>query len=113
MSDTTPKPPCAICKGGYKEHFDDQGKAITQHVYTQTPGDLSTAKQKQAQEQQQGTRVQVPHPAVLGSNPMATGRLVEVLVEAKVVTPEQALYIAGFGPKPPTSSGFADPAMRS
>lgn len=111
MSDATPKPPCAVCQGSYDEHFDGDGKRTTQHMYTETPGDLTTPSQRAKEQMLGGQGRQQINPAMLmgaGSNPISFGRLVEVLLEKNFIDPDEALYIAGMAGKPVKQ--FADPA---
>lgn len=108
MSDTTPKPPCGVCKGSYKEHFDDDGKPITQHAYTALEGDLVT-HQEMAKRQSPPARAAFNPSMLMAQNPAMAGRLTEVLLDLKLIGVEHALYVAGMGPKPPAPSGYQDP----
>ena len=111
MSDTTPKPPCGVCKGAYKEHFDDAGKPITQHAYTPNSGDLVT-HQEMAKRHQPQQRVPFnPQMLTQASGPQL-GRLVELLIERNLLGVEDGLYIAMMGPKPAAPSGFRDPVVK-
>lgn len=112
MSDTTPKPPCAVCGGEYSTHFVD-GKQITQHMYTENPGELVTQQEKAKEKMMTGqmARPAQVNPAMMmasGSNPVSFGRLVEVLMEKGVIEPGEALYIGMMGVKP--QKEFIDPA---
>lgn len=109
------RPPCAVCRGAYSEHFDGDGKKITQHSYTEKEGDLVTheeAAKRSQPRQQQGMQVSPTMLAMqAGTNPLAMGRLIEVLLDKGVLTNEDALYVAGFSPtKPNRASGYADPS---
>ena len=93
---------CAACGGKKEEH----GEGKTQHVYTETPGQLMT------HDQQKKAQSQAPQPMAIRL-PVANdqnnyGRLVEVLLEKNLISPQEALYIAGMAPKPQPQ--FADPA---
>lgn len=108
MSDDTPKPPCGVCKGSYNEHFEN-GKPITQHTYSPN-GEL--VSQAEAAKKQQGQRVPF-NPAMLAGSSPQVGRLVEVMMDLNLIGVEQALYVAGMGPKPSSPSGYMDPAVKS
>jgi hypothetical protein len=105
MSDTTPKPPCAVCRGGYKEHFDGDGKKITAHAYTEQPGDLRP--QPKPQPAQNPIRLVGAQTNEAG----AIGRLCEVLLQNGLIDTPEALYVAGMGtkPEPESPSQWSDP----
>jgi hypothetical protein len=101
--------PCGICEGSPGEHDSPN----VQHVWVpQGNTELITkaeAAKKRAQSQRQPMMV-------LGSQNQvneAVGRLVEVLLGQKMISTEEALYVAGMGPKPDytPASGFRDPAV--
>lgn len=102
---------CTVCGGAKKEHFDSDGNPTRIHVYTEVEGDLATKQQKE------GMRISQPSPVAgmmmnMGANPVSLGRLVEILMERGLILSDEALYIAGMGPKPmpPQPSGYRDPA---
>ena len=86
---------CRVCGGSKDSHFDDKGKPITQHAYTERAGDLVT-HEEMAKRQSPPPRT----PVVFGpgGNPTITDRLVEVMLKRELITSEEALYIAGFSP---------------
>lgn len=105
--------PCEVCGGTKAEHYGDDGKTPrTQHAYTTTPGEMITHAEREKQQQQpQPFQVGgVPLSTMVNSQPNSVGRLTEVLLDAGVIRPQDALYIAGMGSKPNPPSGFVDPA---
>lgn len=104
---------CSICRGTKREHIDVEGNQITQHMFTTIEGDLMTPAEHAKRQSSQPPRVGIS-PNVLqymGNAGVSIGRLVEVLLEKQVITPEEALYIAGMAPKPTAKSGYKDPAV--
>lgn len=97
MSET--KAPCGVCRGAYKEHFDEKGTPITQHAYTEQAGDLKT--HKEAAEAAGGQRPQMvmQPPVYMGNAGLSVARLVELLLEKGFLSNADALYIASMGPK--------------
>jgi hypothetical protein len=97
---------CETCKGKKSTHFDEDGNPITQHQFTTEESDdaLETREQR-AKKEAKKKAAQRPglSPGTmmgLGVNPLAIGRLVEVLLEKEILVPEEALYVAGMGEKP-------------
>ena len=76
---------CAVCGGSEAEH------ANSAHMFTTKPGELVTREQH---DKDQPPKVNVP------SQGGPLGRLIEVLVTKKLMTLEEALYIAELGPRP-------------
>lgn len=79
---------CAICGGVEADH------KTSQHMFTTTPGQLVT---KEQHEKEQPKQVTIPYQG----GPL--GKLIEVLVIKKLMTLEEALYVAELGPRPDLS----------
>jgi hypothetical protein len=87
--------PCVLCGGQPgKEH---EGR---QHAYTTTPGELQTPEQKAKAAQSSRQAPLGLNLGAVAANPLAIGRLIEVLIEKNVLSKDEALYIACYGPKP-------------
>jgi len=107
MSSTQVEDPiCITCRGPKSTHFDDQGNPTTQHQFTTEEGtDLDTRAQRAKKEAKEKAAQRSPTLSgmtamALGANPLAIGRLVELLLEKQVLSPEEGLYVAGMGQKP-------------
>jgi hypothetical protein len=116
VPEAAPNSTCGVCHGQKSEHFDDSGKAITQHVFTEHEGHLVT----QAQHQEQLRRQNPPTPQLIrlpggGSSNEggAINRLIEVLLDREGLSSQEALYIVGIGEKPPRGGQYFDPARRT
>lgn len=104
------KGPCTTCRGAYSEHFDLEGRQLTQHPYTSEGHNLTTKREREKERQaQQQPQLRMTLPSA-GSDSATIGRLVEVLIDKGVLTVEDGLYIAGMGKKQSTPSGYRDPA---
>jgi hypothetical protein len=102
MSDEAP---CKLCGG----KFDEHGPGLTQHVYTQREGEMKTFEQEAREKQAAQRPVMVLPPS---TNSTQVERLVQVLLTRGLILTDDALYIAGMGPKPEQqSSGYIDPAQ--
>ena len=77
---------CAVCGGTEPEHD------VSQHMFTTKPGELITKEQHE--KQQPPTQMTVPHQGA------PLGRLIEVLVTKKLITLDDALYVAELGSRP-------------
>lgn len=101
--------PCAICRGKLEEH----GPGKSAHAYTQKAGELVTheemAKRQAANQPRQAQIIRLP--GGTQNEGGAINRLIEVLMDRDVLSPEEALYICGIGEKPRAPSGFQDPAQ--
>lgn len=80
--------PCGVCGGKFSEHQNPNVK----HVFS-AEGQL-ISKEQAAKQQQRPVRFPQTGEAGL------VGRLVEVLMAQHMVSQEEALYVAGMGPKP-------------
>ena len=84
---TNPTGKCAVCGGTEKEH--EQAR----HMFTNQPGQLMT--------QEEYDKIQPPPQQMsVPSQGGPLGRLIEVLVSKKLLTLEDALYVAELGPRP-------------
>lgn len=96
MVESTEK--CAVCGGSEGEH------ANSQHMFTTKPGELITKEQHaKQQQQQQPQKIAIPYQG----GPL--GKLIEVLVTKKLLTLDDALYIAELGPRPDLSEYEGSP----
>lgn len=100
--------PCGVCGGRKKEHFDDEGKPITQHVFSSDGRLISHADAAKAR-QIQPQRVVLPS-QFAGTDAQVITKLIEVLMDKSIISNEEALYIFGVAPKPAPATGFNDPA---
>jgi hypothetical protein len=96
--------PCTICGGQPEEH------AQTKHIYTQNHGEMMTAEQKA--QQHKGPNPFPPTvlrlPGAQTNEAGAISRLVELMLDKKMIDQTEALFILGVGSKP--TSRFTDPA---
>lgn len=105
------KGPCGVCKGAYDEHFNSEGKPKTQHAYVAEGGSLMTQKEAAEARGPQKPAMMNPGLAYMGNAGMSVARLTELLLEKNLLSPEEGLYIAGFGPKPVLETPkFRDPS---
>jgi hypothetical protein len=107
MSETKVEDPiCVTCKGPKSTHFDDDGKSITQHQFT-TEQEENPLETKDQRTKREAKKRAAERPGLgpttlmgLGVNPLAIGRLVEILLERQLISTDEALYVAGMGGKP-------------
>lgn len=95
-------PICAVCKGPKSTHYDENGKQKTRHAFTEEEGRLETPEQQEKRlKKSQGPQ---PQPGMslaqmVNAQPNSVGRLTEVLLDLKLITPQDALYVAGMQPR--------------
>lgn len=80
---------CTACGAKESEHGNSR------HMFTTKPGELITKEEYDKQNTPQ--QVSIPYQG----GPL--GRLIEVLVTKKLMTLEEALYVAELGPRPDLS----------
>lgn len=97
--------PCGICSGKFSEH---QSPNVA-HVWVPEGGELLSRAEaaKRQRTPQQVIRVPMPQP---GGDTQVINRLVEVLLDKKLITPQDGLYVAGVASKPSTQQ-YRDPFM--
>lgn len=81
------KTPCTICGGSIEEH---QG---SRHAYTTTPGDLKVPETPKPNQSPRLNGAQT-------NEAQAIGRLLEILAQKNILSLQEAIYVAGMGPKP-------------
>ena len=98
----TNDPICVTCKDKKSNHFDDEGKPITQHQFT-----TEEEPKLESREQRSRRLAKSQHPssganlaALVNAQPNSVGRLTEVLLDKKIITAAEALYVAGMASKP-------------
>lgn len=103
---------CGVCGGARSDHFDADGKPITQHVFSSEGRLQSQADaQKAAQGPQQGATRFVMPAGFAGTDAQSLQRLIEVLLSQGVISEAEVLYIFGVASKPDVAAptGYNDP----
>ena len=98
---------CQVCGGAPEEH--SPGK--TQHAFTEVGGQLLTHEQvAEAKRRREQAPQVIRLPGAQTNEATAVARLVEVLLEKRIMTTDEALYVAGMAGKPHSAEAhYRDP----